>query len=90
MPYDTKQATEVITSAIEAIKTLKADVAAAKDSLAPLAEDNQELTRIVEDLQDADSAVDAKLADLAELLKPANTESPPEPVPVPEAPKTEA
>ena len=79
MSYDTAQAVELITVAIDALKSLKAEVKTASDALAPLAAENAELQGVVDGLIAADAAVEVKLADLAAELAPAPVVEP-EPV----------
>jgi hypothetical protein len=74
MALTTEQSVAVIETAIAALTDLKTEAKAAQDALAPLAADNEALTAIVSQLNEADAAVDTKLEELAALLAPAPEE----------------
>jgi uncharacterized protein YlxW (UPF0749 family) len=74
MALTTQNSLEIIETAITALSDLKAEAKAAQDALAPLAADNEALTAIVSQLNEADAAVDTKLEELAALLAPAPEE----------------
>lgn len=69
--YTTAEAVSILDSAITALKTMQATVKDALSQLEPLQSANAELVSVVAGLQEADKAVDTKLAELAETLTPA-------------------
>jgi ABC-type transporter Mla subunit MlaD len=68
--YTTSEALSVLDSAITALKSMQATVKDALAQLEPLQSANAELVSVVTELQEADKAVDTKLAELAEALNP--------------------
>ncbi len=76
--YTTAEAVSILDSAITALKTMQATVKDALSQLEPLQSANAELVSVVTGLQEADKAVDTKLAELAEALAPTPTDTPDE------------
>ena len=71
--YTTDEAISILDSAITALKSMQVTVKEALAQLEPLQSANAELVSVVTGLQEADKAVDAKLAELAKALEPTPT-----------------